>query len=66
MKHRIFLLFACAVAHTAVVAQTYKEWQDPEVNATNRLAMHANFFGYESVEASQLPPEMSEIGRANV
>ncbi len=60
MKHRIFLLFACAVAQTAVVAQTYKEWQDPEVNATNRLAMHANFFGYESVEASQLPPEMSE------
>ena len=34
-------------------AQTFKEWQDPEVNAVNRAPMHTNYFAFESVEASQ-------------
>lgn len=25
-------------------AQTFKEWQDAEINAINRAPMHANFF----------------------
>ncbi len=40
-------------------AQTFKEWQDPEVNAVNRLPMHTTFFGFESVEASMGTPEAS-------
>ena len=35
-------------------AQTFKEWQDPEINAVNRAPMHTNYFAYESVEAAQL------------
>lgn len=31
-------------------AQTFKEWQDPEINAVNRAPMHTNFFAYESTE----------------
>ena len=38
-------LLACAVTSQA---QTFKEWQDPNVNAVNRAPMHANFFAYES------------------
>lgn len=45
----IGLLCACALSMSA---QTFKEWQDPEVNAVNRASMHTNFFAYESIEAS--------------
>ncbi len=38
---------------SVVSAQTFKEWQDPEVNAVNRAPMHANYFAYESAEAAQ-------------
>ena len=31
-------------------AQSFKEWQDPEINAVNRAPMHANFFAYENLE----------------
>ena len=58
MKHQL-LLFALGILATAASAQTFKEWQDPEVNAVNRLPMHTTFFGYESVEASMLSPEAS-------
>lgn len=49
MKRQILLGIwgACAlVSH----AQTFKEWQDPEVNAVNRAPMHTNFFAYENTE----------------
>lgn len=58
MKTKILAFALAAVAVTAT-AQTYKEWQDPEVNQVNRMAMHTHFFGYESVEASKLAPEVS-------
>ena len=58
MKHR-YLLLALGILATTASAQTYREWQDPEVNAVNRLPMHTTFFGYESVEASQQAPETS-------
>ena len=34
-------------------AQTFNEWLDPEVNAVNRLPMHANFFAYGSDSEAQ-------------
>ena len=49
MKRQILLGIwgACAlVSH----AQTFKEWQDPEVSAVNRAPMHTNFFAYENTE----------------
>ncbi|WP_346990575.1 glycoside hydrolase family 2 TIM barrel-domain containing protein [Bacteroides caccae] len=49
-KHFITGLFA-VLAMTAN-AQSFKEWQDPEINAVNRAPMHANYFAYESTEAA--------------
>ena len=51
------LLSFCFVSATA---QTYKEWQDPNINQVNRAPMHAAFFAYESLEASQKAMELSE------
>ncbi len=36
----------------ALSAQTCTEWQDPEVNAVNRLPMRASFFAYENPAAA--------------
>ena len=33
-------------------AQSFKEWQDPEVNAVNRTPMHTHYFAYESLDAA--------------
>ena len=47
MKKTIFLgaVLACMFdAH----AQSFKEWQDPAINAVNRAPMHTNFFAYEN------------------
>lgn len=32
----------------AAGAQTFQEWQDPNINAVNRLPMHTNYFAYEN------------------
>ena len=45
---------------TAMMAQTFKEWTDPEVNAINRAPMHADYFAYESAEAAQKCKMQSE------
>lgn len=44
------LLLGTAV--TSVPAQTFKEWQNPEVNAVNRLPMHSAYFAYEDRQAA--------------
>ncbi len=49
-KHLLTGLFA-ALALTAN-AQSFNEWQDPEVNAVNRAPMHTNYFAYESADAA--------------
>lgn len=49
-KHFVTGLFA-VLAMTAN-AQSFKEWQDPEINAVNRAPMHSNYFAYESTEAA--------------
>ena len=58
MKKLLLSIFAlgCITA----TAQTYKEWQDPTINQVNRAPMHAAFFAYESLEASQKAMELSE------
>ena len=51
---RKLLLFSTVCACSlAASAQTFKEWQDPQVNEVNRAPMHANFFAYENIEASK-------------
>lgn len=49
-KHLLTGLFA-ALALSAN-AQSFHEWQDPEVNAVNRAPMHTNYFAYESADAA--------------
>lgn len=56
---KIFLALALSAFGIAAYAQTFKEWQDPEVNAVNRLPMHSHYFAYESVEASSGIPANS-------
>ena len=48
-----FLLGILGACTLAANGQTFKEWQDPEVNAVNRAPMHANFFAYETTEAAK-------------
>jgi len=49
-KQLITGLFAALAVSAG--AQSFKEWQDPEVNAVNRAPMHTNYFAYESEEAA--------------
>ena len=52
----LLLCLACSIAY----AQTFTEWQDPEVNAVNRAPMHSHYFAYESVAvADAAVPELS-------
>ena len=44
-------MFAAA-ASMGVSAQTFKEWQNPEVNAVNRASMRAANFAYDKNEAA--------------
>ncbi|MDE7407041.1 MAG: beta-galactosidase, partial [Muribaculaceae bacterium] len=34
-------------------AQTFKEWQDPQINAVNRMPMHTSHFGYRTAEEAR-------------
>lgn len=49
---RKFLLSVCVCLSMTTFA-TRKEWQDPQVNAINRVPMRAAYFAYPSVEAAQ-------------
>lgn len=43
----------CALASVGLAAFAQQpEWQDPNVNAINRAAMHTNYFAYESEQAA--------------
>ncbi len=61
MKKRLILLPALLCCALSASAQTFKEWQDPGINAVNRAPMHTNYFAYESAEAaSQGDKSLSE------
>lgn len=49
-KH--FITGLLATFAIAASAQSFTEWQNPEVNAVNRAPMHTNYFAYESVDAA--------------
>ena len=52
MKKLLFtgLMGLCACVSTN--AQTFKEWQDPNINSINRAPMHTNYFAYENEHAA--------------
>ena len=51
-KNYIIGLFTLGIINAN--AQTFDEWQNPEVNAVNRTCMHTNYFAYESEETALL------------
>ena len=50
-------LLSCCLAAlgltTAIQAQNFNEWKDPEVNSVNRSAMHTNYFVYASADEAK-------------
>ena len=50
-------LLSCCLAAlgltTAIQAQNFNEWKDPEVNSVNRSAMHTNYFAYASADEAK-------------
>lgn len=53
MNKFFYLTALCACSFTAS-AQTFKEWQDPQVNKINRAPMHSTFFAYEDLESASV------------
>lgn len=51
---KLFLFSTVCACSLAVSAQTFKEWQNPEVNEVNRAPMHASFFAYENLEMADM------------
>ena len=58
---RKLLSLALILLPGIVSAQSFNEWQDPNVNSVNRAPMHSHFFAYESEEAAAtaVPEESS-------
>ena len=54
MKNVLKCIVLFGGLYSSVYAQSFKEWQDPNVNEINRAPMHSNFFAYETVEAADL------------
>ena len=50
MTRKVLICALASVGLTAFAQQL--EWQDPNVNAINRAAMHTNYFAYESEQAA--------------
>lgn len=47
------IVIVAAMASLSLSAQTFKEWDDPRVNAVNRLPMHSSYFSYENREKAE-------------
>lgn len=49
-KNQLFLTLVCGGVAMSMGAQTFKEWQDQNLNEVNRLPMHSAYFPYASEE----------------
>lgn len=49
MKRKFILGILSAFAISAS-SQTFREWQEPQINEVNRYPMHASFFAYENID----------------
>ena len=54
MKKIFIPLLVTGLFFTVANAQTFKEWQDQNVNEVNRLPMHSSYFPYSSQEEADL------------
>ena len=53
MKKQLLSCCLAALGLTAIQAQSFNEWKDPEVNSVNRSAMHTNYFAYASADEAK-------------
>ena len=53
MKKQLLSCCLAALGLTAIQAQSFNEWKDPEVNSANRSAMHTNYFAYASADEAK-------------
>lgn len=54
MKIKGLILSIALLGCSAAYAQSFNEWQDPNVNEIKRYPMHASYFAYESQAAAEL------------
>ena len=52
--NKFFYLTALYACSFTASAQTFKEWQDSQVNEINRAPMHSTFFAYEDLESASV------------
>ena len=53
MKKQLLSCCLAALGLTAIQAQSFNEWKDPEVNSVNRSAMHTNYFAFASADEAK-------------
>ena len=53
MKKQLLSCCLAALGLTAIQAQSFNEWKDPEVNSVNRSVMHTNYFAYASADEAK-------------
>ena len=65
---RFSIILAALLAAVGSQAQTFTEWQDPNVNAINRQPMHSTYKVFESVASAEGAycdePKLAEIEMA--
>ena len=60
MNHYLFTALLAAATAAPAAAQSWTEWKDPNVNAVNRLPIHADFFPFRSAaDAEKNDPTMA-------
>ncbi len=60
MNHHFITALLGLACSLPTAAQTWNEWKDPNVNAVNRLPIHADFFPFRShAEAEKNSPTLS-------
>lgn len=52
MNKKIALVAAAVLIAASASAQTFREWQDQNLNSVNRLPMHTAYFAYENPDAA--------------
>ena len=53
MKKIVFISYLMTFSISFLQAQSFNEWKDPNVNAVNRSAMHADYFAYASADEAR-------------
>ena len=53
MKRFTLTLAALTLCCSTLVAQTFNEWRDPEINEVNRVKMHSSYKIFDSTSAAE-------------